>query len=80
MELGNIYYQSIAEVWNDNHFLAERERLLGLKQAPKEFLCHRCKLAHIVDYLTGEEQMNFLGDEYVDKADRIKSDEFSKSR
>lgn len=75
VELGNICHQSIAEIWNNDHFLAERNRLIGLKQTPEAFLCRRCKLAHILDSLTGEEYMNFIGDEYVDETDKIKYDE-----
>ena len=80
VELGNVLYQSIYEIWNGELFDVERERLIGRKKTPIDYLCRRCKLVHIVDIATGKERMNFLGDKYVDEEDEIRTDIFSRRK
>ena len=65
--IGNVFEQSIEEIWNSEKAKEIRNIILGKKTCPKDFLCTRCKLAIIEK----DEQLvqNFEGDKYMKNND-----------
>lgn len=61
--LGNVYENTIEEVWNSDKAKHIRNIVLGKEKCPNNFLCTRCKLAILKD--KNEEKLNFCGDKYM---------------
>ncbi len=65
--IGNVFEESIEEVWNSKRAKEVRNIILGKSNCPEDFLCTRCKLA----LLEKDEQIvqNFEGDKYMKSND-----------
>lgn len=65
--IGNVFEDSIENIWNGDRAKEIRNIILGKKNCPNDFLCTRCKLA-IIDK-NNEMVQNFDGDKYMKSND-----------
>lgn len=75
--IGNVGRQGIAALWNSSEMAAIRNKVFGKSTVDEDFICRRCKLAYLKDPLTGQTQLNFKGDKYMNAEDGKRMDEIN---